>query len=553
MPSTKLSPASKPAKAPSLKQRAARARDGLLRLAPRPAMPSPLPEPGSPEALAAFGTACRTFDLATHLSEEEYAALRIGDSHTLWTPERVREALAGDFSWFGTREMAGARSVTREQLEDLLVLTLRRDLRFAEAERRSGFKVLAALAHPGAEDEPEPAPGGDPAFEMIAVHRAAYAAWKPLGDMVMELTTDTPEYKAAVADEIELVRLEGEAFGNVITVRPTTLAGLRALAGYIPEAVRVNACSEPDDDAVLALRAMCNGVLALVPVETEDAELVSLGHDLDAAHAVWRAAEDVAEEPISRRKLAEAAILARPDHTTAELMATYHLPGVNEAHNAATDAFTALDPICAAIWKIPAHTPLGLAVKARAALVLMFSGGNYEEDAALGGDEEMVPENARRLIEACCALAGVTWKGEPIGGAEVRTPRVPADRAMPPERVIAAGLDLRAMTLKELASAHDAAVMVKNVAHAVACQPRCDSGKPYPASAHNVVGDFMLWLAEALTVVEDDALKEMRGRVPADGFEADRRLQVLAEATVSNGDPAETRAFVRDLLATVRD
>jgi hypothetical protein len=292
-----------------------------------------------------------------------------------------------------------------------------------------------------------------------------------------------------------------------------------------------------------------------VPDKT-NAEILALGVELDAAHAVWRVAEEANREPTERVERAIEATRARGGPTHDDLKAAWALPGVIEAHKVAEDAFSAMDSICKAIWSTPARTTAGLAVKARAALVHTWTDGSFEEDAALGDDEDMQEQVARRLIEACCSLAGVNWKGEPLGGAAVSdttaggSPK-PATRALPPETIVLAGLDLKSMSISELASVHDVAVLIADVANAVSCQPRCASQKPYPAPSYNAVGDLVEWISGALTAIADGTVKEVRGRVPTSDYDRTRRLQILSEATVANGDPDETTAFARELLAMV--
>ncbi|KQS75473.1 hypothetical protein ASG32_27300 [Methylobacterium sp. Leaf361] len=151
------------------------------------------------------------------------------------------------------------------------------------------------------------------------------------------------------------------------------------------------------------------------PADThEDAELLLLGERLDRAHARWRITTWQYREPEARLKRALEDARARGGPTLRQLEAAWSLPGVEAAHEAEEAAFGALGPICDAIWLIPACTPAGLAVKARAALVHIWARGQFEEDAALGEEEGLTKEAARRLIEACCTLAGVDWRGDPI-------------------------------------------------------------------------------------------------------------------------------------------
>lgn len=284
--------------ATSLRERATELRGSLGRRASIPspgaaAMPTPLPTPGSSEAIEAWRHACTEFDRLVFRSQAEadaeYAALRIGDTSTLWTTDWVEAALRGDFTRFSTREMAAARTKTTAELVNLLVITTRRDLRFAEAQRQTGVRDLFILAYPDGEDRaPEPEPQGDHAHVVIAAHRSAYAVWKPLGEAANEATTDHAAFAAA---EAEPYRVQAEAFGELIDTHATTVGGLVALAAYLPGAVCDANCVEVEEDARRALRSICNGVLKLFGDET-DADLIALQAEFLAAEAALNAAAD---------------------------------------------------------------------------------------------------------------------------------------------------------------------------------------------------------------------------------------------------------------------
>lgn len=282
--------------APSIKQRAAALKSNLLGLTARPAMPSPLPAPGSPEAVAAWGKARSEFDRLVYRSkaeaEAEYAALRVGDTGILWTTEWVKAAQRGDYTRFATHQIATAKAATAAELADLLVVTSSRDLRFAEAQRQTAIRELYALAYPDGEDpEPLPDPEGDYAHVIIAEHRAAYAAWKPLGEAWNNARGGTAEYEAAKKAEAEPHRIQAEAFGELIDTHASTVGGLVALAAYLPGAVFDANCVEVEEDARRALRSMCNGVLTLFGEEA-DAVLITLEAEFLAAEAAVVAAAD---------------------------------------------------------------------------------------------------------------------------------------------------------------------------------------------------------------------------------------------------------------------
>ncbi|MDP4026846.1 hypothetical protein Q8W71_30060 [Methylobacterium sp. NEAU 140] len=284
---------------PTLKDRGAALRVGIARVARKGGEPAALPAPGSDEAVAAFEAASREFTRLTPLSSEDYAALRIGDTFTLWTTGWIKAARRGDYSRFSLREFEVARSKTPAELSALLVLTTRRDLQFAEAEHRTNIKTLYALAYPDGED-PEPLPDaeGDHAHVAIAEHREAYADWKPLGDAWNEMPGD-PGWKEAQEAQAEPYRVQSEAFQELIDTRASTVAGLVALAGYLPGAVIDANCIDVEEDARRALRSVCNSVLSLFGAEA-DAALVGLEADYLAADAAYTIATSAMREGRSR-------------------------------------------------------------------------------------------------------------------------------------------------------------------------------------------------------------------------------------------------------------
>lgn len=136
---------------PTLKQRAATLKATAARLIRKP---KPLPAAGSPEALAAFGAACRAVDAASRLRDADMEALLIAPGAALWTSDKVMAAQNGDFSRFLPREIEAARAVPKARLEELLILTLHRELRMAEAVQSSRLRELFAQVYG---DEPDPA------------------------------------------------------------------------------------------------------------------------------------------------------------------------------------------------------------------------------------------------------------------------------------------------------------------------------------------------------------------------------------------------------------
>ena len=142
-----------------------------------------------------------------------------------------------------------------------------------------------------------------------------------------------------------------------------------------------------------------------------DAELLAVGRRLDAAHAAWLETVEAAQEPWSRR---DQFYEERGRSTLRVIEEANALPGVDEANNAEGAAFEALTRICTDVWRLPAHTAAGVAVKARAAMIDVWPTGGYESSAADGADEDLPDRSIRLLIEACCSLAGVDWRGQPL-------------------------------------------------------------------------------------------------------------------------------------------
>ena len=66
---------------------------------------------------------------------------------------------------------------------------------------------------------------------------------------------------------------------------------------------------------------------------------------------------------------------------------------------------------------------------------------------------------------------------------------------------------------------------------------------------HNAPGKLMQWLGDALTDVETAANNEARRRRPGNRSDRETRLEMLALPVIQNGDPDETEAFARELLA----
>lgn len=108
-------------------------------------------------------------------------------------------------------------------------------------------------------------------------------------------------------------------------------------------------------------------------------------------------------------------------------------------------------------------------------------------------------------------------------------------------------LDLASASLTDLQSLHDLADRVGSFAYALAWTGRCLPRGPQ--GEFNVAGELMQWLGDALTDVETAANNEARRRRPASRADRETRLEILALPVIQNGDPDETEAFARELLA----
>lgn len=207
-----------------------------------------LPPAGSPEAAEAFRGACQGVDAASRLSDADMEALRIApDGFTLWTSDKVQDALDGKFSRFLPKEIEAARSVPRTRLRELQILTLRRELRMAEAAKSSRIHELHALAYG---DEPDPAgeseaPAADePAItQAIEAHRAAQtaltaASWAHDVEHVRKTGGDTSDEAMAAAQAAWEAASDAEtaAWGALLATRPASASGLLQMLRYIASA-----------------------------------------------------------------------------------------------------------------------------------------------------------------------------------------------------------------------------------------------------------------------------------------------------------------------------
>ena len=262
--------------------------------------------------------------------------------------------------------------------------------------------------------------------------------------------------------------------------------------------------------------------------------------ELDAVHARWRASLPAHNEAQARFSWAEQDAKAQGKDVWAAHEAVWDEPGVREAIGLFEDICAELDPICRKIWATPARTPLGLAVKARASLVMIFACGEYEAGRNLGIDEDLTEQSARHLIEACCAFAGVNWKGELLDGSQLTVPVASQDRPTPG---LVSMVDFASASLEELQSLRDLADQVGGVAYATVWTGRC-KGR---GGRYNAAGELMQWLGDALTDVESAAVDELQRRRPTSLDDRKARLASIAERIIFNGDTTETATLIQEL------
>ncbi|WP_342111767.1 hypothetical protein [Methylobacterium sp. SI9] len=288
-------------------------------------------------------------------------------------------------------------------------------------------------------------------------------------------------------------------------------------------------------DAAEANRARIRRELRLDAFEAVapngDAEILALGLDLDAVHARWRAATPAYWAAQAHITQACERAKARGGPVHAASVAAWETPGISEACDAFDAIGSELERISKAIWRTPARTPLGLAVKARATLVMVFVFGQYERDSHLGKDEDLTPQATRALIEACCALAGVDWKGQPIG--EESAAAVPSRPALSRDRAWAvaqaSAVDLSALTILQLHNLYVRFSSVADIWCATSSLPWASDKSANPFRDLNAAGHIAEREEERASEIRSRLVAEIRARVPAGDFERNWRLETLIQ------------------------
>lgn len=207
-------------------------------------VPTPPPAPGSEEARAAWHAACREHSSRTAPLNDCPDLMRAG--HEVWTTQSLLRAME-------------TGEITVAEFARLQPIASERELRFAEIAHELNIGGLFALAYAGeyplAQNEDTPASvEPDPIFAVIERHRAARAATIGLDD-----GKDKEGYEDAHDARME-------ALEAVESTRPTTIAGLLALARHMDRYLREDAGSDRYTDASadgFALSALINACLSL--------------------------------------------------------------------------------------------------------------------------------------------------------------------------------------------------------------------------------------------------------------------------------------------------
>ncbi|MCC0808712.1 hypothetical protein FPV16_21315 [Methylobacterium sp. W2] len=149
----------------------------------------------------------------------------------------------------------------------------------------------------------------------------------------------------------------------------------------------------------------------------DDAEILALARQFDEAHAAWLVTVEAGREPTEQYERIIREACARGGPTIDDYRRAEAVPRHAETSEAEEDAFGVATDIGMAIYRSNPRTLLGLAAMARATIPNIWPQGNYGPDASLGSEEDVKEEAARKLIDACLSLAGVDWKGQPVGAS----------------------------------------------------------------------------------------------------------------------------------------
>jgi len=333
-----------------------------------------------------------------------------------------------------------------------------------------------------------PAAAPDPALAVVALFTAT---WTALG---RALDAEVPDDLVA-----ELEDADGAAYERLKSVRPTTPEGYRSLAECWAMVLKGHRGDEPgmmaSDHAADSLIAGAGACVPIAQCTDPGDPAFALIEAHRAAYALW--------EP-----LAAAQNTARVG---------------SQEYTAACDAEKGPGKA-----EIAAYNALFTARPSTLAGTLALA--EYLQKAVRRAQIEPELDDGERALNTVAAALRATVGLRPPHSA-------PSLVGM---------LDLASASLTDLQSLHDLADRVGSFAYALAwtgrCQPHGRQGE------HNVAGELMQWLGDALTDVETAANDEARRRRPTNRADRETRLQMLALPVTQNGDPDETEAFALELL-----
>lgn len=147
-----------------------------------------------------------------------------------------------------------------------------------DAEAYDTAQNLAGAAENVAARASAQAPGArDPVFALIRNHRAAFSEWDRLDMIAGELLHFDPRHSAALAEAEEVHRRERAALQALISASPTTLAGVIALAEYLPGAIRRVDTDVHETEGEQALWTIADALRGIAGMELNEVERPARG------------------------------------------------------------------------------------------------------------------------------------------------------------------------------------------------------------------------------------------------------------------------------------
>lgn len=499
-----------------------------------------LPAPGSPEALEAFGAACRAVDAASRLSATEMEALHIvPGGASLWTSDTVTAALSGKFSRFLPREIEAARATPQARLEELQILALRRELRMAEAARASRIRELHALVYgdepdPADEDEAPVQAGADP--RLVAMVEEWQEARRKLNDPSFP---DGPEADAmceghslrqrkiylyparSVLDLLAKVPVLGDELADATrdydndrlpkdlshAAWAGLLADIERIAGHALAAPANNLPDSADED-LCALAGPWEAARRLYDQRTEEQNAIDRAALLHSSHP------------------GEAPQGAGPDWDDWRRRLTEYREktGIDDAEAASTEALTELCDIEDRIAALPARTLIGLQIKARVA----------ERNSSI--DVEWPQGLGDGLVQDLLSLTG--------------------DAATQPERDLgreafhyARGLDVSAVPFENLWRLYEVFSGVYEHLSAGQGEAMFNLSKPGQWRRPTPGGTILDAEINRFGCLRDVFVRELERRLPRDVSERDARLEILVRHEMQCEGGIRDKALLAEVSA----